>query len=121
MSEVVHTEFTRKYVDLVMKVWRDEGERGRVIADPTAYAIEAGLPVAPGDVVLLDRSNLEQLPSKDVVMSAWNESATTHVLIVPETPLIDTAELDESELDLAAAQADNNINVELCIFLADGR
>jgi hypothetical protein len=116
MTDVEHTEFTRKYVDLLVNVWRDEAEQRRIVADPTAYAIEAGLPVAPGDVVVLDRSDLEHLPTKDDVMAKWNEGATTHVLLVPQTPLIDTAELSEAELDLAAAMADNNVNVNLCIF-----
>jgi hypothetical protein len=118
MTDIEHTEFTRKYVDLLVKVWRDEDEHRRIVADPTAYAIEAGLPVAPGDVVILDRSQIEHLPTRDDVMSRWNEGASTHVLIVPETPLIDTAELSEAELDLAAAQADNNVsnNISLCLF-----
>jgi|SRR3954452_7846483 hypothetical protein len=118
MTDVEHTEFTRKYVDLLVKVWRDEDEHRRIVADPTAYAIEAGLPVAPGDVVILDRGQIEHLPTKDDVMSRWNEGASTHVLIVPETPLIDTAELSEAELDLAAAQSDNNVsnNISLCLF-----
>jgi len=118
MTDVEHTEFTRKYVDLLVKVWRDEDEHRRIVADPTSYAIEAGLPVAPGDVVVLDRSQLEHLPTREAVMAKWNESATTHVLIVPETPLIDTAELSEAELDLAAAMADNNTNtnISLCLF-----
>jgi hypothetical protein len=118
MTDVEHTEFTRKYVDLLVKVWRDDDERRRIVADPTGYAIEAGLPVAPGDVVVLDRSQLEHLPTRQDVMSKWNEGASTHILIVPETPLIDTAELSEAELDLAAAQADNNTttHISLCLF-----
>ncbi|GAA1798782.1 hypothetical protein GCM10009682_20470 [Luedemannella flava] len=117
-GEVEHTEFTRKYVDLLVKVWRDEDEHNRIVADPTAYAIEAGLPVGPGEVVVLDRSDLEHLPTKDDVMAKWDESATTHVLIVPQTPLIDTAELTDAELDMAAALADNNtnVNVSLCLW-----
>ncbi len=118
MTDVEHTEFTRKYIDLLVKVWQDEQEQQRIVADPTAYAIEAGLPVAPGDVVVLDRSELDHLPTRADVMSKWNESATTHVLVVPATPLIDTAELSEAELDLAAAAADNNVNsnISLCLF-----
>ncbi|WP_432967398.1 hypothetical protein [Dactylosporangium sp. CA-233914] len=118
MTDIEHTEFTRKYVDLLVKVWRDEDEHRRLVADPTAYAIEAGLPVAPGDVVVLDRSQLEHLPTRTDVMSKWDEGATNHVLVVPETPLIDTAELSEAELDLAAAVADNNVsnNISLCLF-----
>ncbi|MFC7478879.1 hypothetical protein ACFQX7_00765 [Luedemannella flava] len=69
-GEVEHTEFTRKYVDLLVKVWRDEDEHNRIVADPTAYAIEAGLPVGPGEVVVLDRSDLEHLPTKDDVMAS---------------------------------------------------
>ncbi|GAA2514237.1 hypothetical protein GCM10010435_59720 [Winogradskya consettensis] len=116
MSDAEHTEFTRKYVDLLVKVWRDDAEQAQLLADPTAYAIAAGLPVAPGDTVALDRSELEHLPTRADVLSQWNESASTHILIVPATPLIDTAELSEAELDLAAAVADNNVNVSLCIF-----
>ncbi|MEV4708490.1 hypothetical protein [Actinoplanes sp. NPDC049316] len=118
MTDIEHTEFTRKYVDLLVTVWRDDDEQRRLLADPTGYATAAGLPVAPGDVVVLDRSELEHLPTRADVMSSWNESATTHVLVVPATPLIDTAELSEAELDLAAAQADNNTNtnISLCLF-----
>jgi hypothetical protein len=118
MTDIEHTEFTRKYVDLLVTVWRDEDEHRRLVADPTAYAVQAGLPVAPGDVVVLDRSELEHLPTRTDVMAKWDEGARTHVLIVPETPLIDTAELSDAELDLAAAQGDNNVknNISLCVF-----
>ncbi|GAA3265903.1 hypothetical protein GCM10020218_002290 [Dactylosporangium vinaceum] len=96
----------RQYVDLLVTVWRDEDEHRRLVADPTAYAVQAGLPVAPGDVVVLDRSELEHLPTRTDVMAKWDEGAKTHVLIV-RRPRSSTPRAQRRELDLAAAQGDN--------------
>jgi hypothetical protein len=105
--------FIRTYSNVMTGVWTSEAEERRVEADPTAYAIEKGLPVTPGSTVRLDRSQPATLFTHDEIVEDWNKTPGVHVLHIPETPLVDVNELTETELDAVGAglAAGNNNNI----------
>jgi hypothetical protein len=98
-------DFLKKYTDLMLAVWRDENEERKLVADPKQYAIEAGLPVAAGAEVVLDRTQTDGLFTRDQLADDWTATPNRHILHVPAAPLVDLAELDERELEGVAAGA----------------
>ncbi len=108
-------DFLRRYTDLMVTVWRDEDEERKLLADPKAYAVAAGLPVREGATVLLDRSQTDGMFTPDQLVDDWNSVENRHVLRVPEAPLVDLAELDERELEAVAGgiapPKGNNVNI----------
>ncbi|HEX8093540.1 hypothetical protein [Jatrophihabitans sp.] len=103
------TAFVRTYSQVMTDVWTNEEEERRVVADPTGYAIEKGLPVAPGSTVRLDRSQPATLFTRDEIVEAWTKTPGMHVLHIPATPLVDVNELTEAELDAVGAGTNNII------------
>ncbi|MEV0004755.1 hypothetical protein AB0H28_21085 [Micromonospora sp. NPDC050980] len=107
--------FVTKYSELVTVVWRSDEELQRLLADPTGYATAAGLPVAPGATVEVDRAQPATLYTKEQIVADWSGTPGRHVLHVPEVPLVDLNELTEAELETVAggvaAPADNNVNI----------
>jgi hypothetical protein len=91
-------QFLRDYQSLLLRVWQDTGEEAKLVADPTSYARESGLPVAAGKTVVLDRSQPQGMLIGSKLIQAWNSDGT-HVLHVPATPLINFDELTEEELE----------------------
>jgi hypothetical protein len=112
--------FVAKYSELVTAVWRSDTELQALLADPTAYARAAGLPVADGATVEVDRAQPETLFAKDEIVADWAGTPGRHILHVPEVPLVDLSELTDAELESVAGgvapNADNNINI-IAIFL----
>ena len=104
MSDATPNDFDRKYSALLVAVWRDDAELARLLADPTAYAVQAGLPVAEGATVTVDRTQPEGLMTRTEIAEAWSR----HVLRIPEQPLSSLEELTDAELDEVAAGS--NIN-----------
>jgi hypothetical protein len=104
-------EFLTKYTGMMVSVWRDENEERKLLADPKQYAIESGLPVAEGDSVRLDRSQVDGLFTKEQLLDDWNGTAGEHVLHVPAAPLIDLSELDERELEMVAGGSESSVNI----------
>ncbi|WP_436528705.1 hypothetical protein [Actinoplanes sp. HUAS TT8] len=94
--------FVRKYSELMLGVWRDDAELTKLLADPTKYATEAGLPVDAGATVTLDRGQKESLFTKDEVIGDWTKTPGQHILHVPETPLVDLSELTDDQLETVA-------------------
>lgn len=113
--------FFAKYSELVTKVWSSDDELARLLADPTGYATEVGLPVAPGAVVEVDRTQPENLYAKEQIAADWNAGPGRHLLHVPETPLVDPKELTEDELASVAAgvdaPGDNNYVIVAILFV----
>jgi hypothetical protein len=108
--------FERAYSDLLINVWRDENEMRKLLANPTQYATEVGLPVAAGATVIVEGLDRTELPRKVEITENWNATPGRHVVIVPREPLIDLAELNDAELDLVSA-GDNNNNVNSIFFI----
>jgi hypothetical protein len=107
MSDTTPNDFDRKYSALLIAVWRDDAELARLLADPTAYAVQAGLPVAEGATVTVDRTQPDGLLTRTEIVEAWSR----YVLRVPEQPLGNLEELTDAELDAIAAGGNNNINL----------
>ena len=95
------TQFLKDYNALILHVWQNEGEEAKLIADPTAYAKQAGLPVEDGKTVVLDRTQPNGMLIGSKLVEAWNSDGQ-HILRVPAVPLIDFDELSEEELEAAA-------------------
>ena len=103
MSAIENTDaFVRNYSHLMLGVWKDDSELSRLLADPTGYATEKGLPVASGATVTVDRSQPESLFTKDQVVADWTKTPGRHILHVPEAPLVDMGELTEEQLETVA-------------------
>lgn len=103
-------EFFARYSRLLREVWGSDAEEARLTADPTAYAIEHGLPVDTGARVSLDRSQPDGLFSREQIISAWTANPGVHTLHVPSTPVVELAELSDAELDaVGGGYEDNNI------------
>lgn len=95
-------EFLSKYTTIMGKVWQDEAEERKLLANPKKYAIEAGLPVSPDAEVVLDRSQADGLFASAQLVDDWNSTPGRHILHVPAAPLVDLSELDEKELETVA-------------------
>jgi hypothetical protein len=107
MEQAERTAFVNQYTKLVISAWSDDAVMNRLKNDPLSTAKEFGLDVPPGGSVKL----VSQIPAEgdhspdlDVQIRLWDEGKQSGVyeLHVPETPQIDTAELDEMELSEVA-------------------
>jgi hypothetical protein len=103
-------QFLNTYLNLMGEVWHSDEEEAKLLRNPTAFAIEKGLPVMPGATVQLDRSQPEGLLRSDDVIRDWTSTPGTHVLHVPAEEIINTGELTDNELELVSAGGNNNIN-----------
>jgi hypothetical protein len=112
-------EFLDNYLQVMGSTWRTEGEEAKLLANPTEYAIEKGLPVAPGAVVRLDRSQPDSLFTVDELIRDWTLTPGEHVLHVPFEELIGEADLTDAELEtVAGGEAAPNINVVVACYVA---
>lgn len=100
--------FIRRYSELMTAVWASDQELTKLLNNPTQYAIEKGLPVAPGATVKVDRTQPQGLFQKSTIIEDWSSTPGSHVLHVPATPLIELSELTDAELDTVSAGTDNN-------------
>lgn len=96
-------EFLDTYVLLMGGVWRSKDEEAKLLADPTAYAIEKGLPVDSGGRVELDRTQPDGLFRSDQLVEDWTATPGVHILHVPAEQLISESDLTDSDLELVAA------------------
>lgn len=103
MSTGPQESFIRTYSTLLLAVWRDRDERARLLADPTRYAAEAGLPVAPGARVEVDTGPQQTPLAGQDILAAWNGTPGLHVLRVPAAPAPDRGELTDQQLRSVAA------------------
>jgi len=101
--------FIKNYSSLIVGLWTSEAETAKLAENPTAYAREKGLPVAPGAVVQVDSTPHDGLLRAEEVIRDWLATPGTHVLHAPATPLVDLDELADADLEAVAA-GDNNVN-----------
>lgn len=92
-------EFLDTYLQAMGSAWRSEAEEAKLVADPTAYAVEKGLPVEPGTVVKLDRTQPESLFTIEQLVRDWTAKPGEHILHVPAEELITEADLTDAELE----------------------
>lgn len=95
-------QFLDNYLQAMGSAWHTEGEEAKLLADPTAYAIEKGLPVEPGAVVKLDRTQPDSLFSIEQIVADWTAAPGEHILHVPAEELIDEADLTDEDLETIA-------------------
>ena len=107
-------DFLSKYTANMGKVWQDEAEEQKLLADPRQYAIEAGLPVAHGAEVVLDRGQTDGLFPASQLVADWTATPGRHLLHVPNAPLVDISELDEKELETVSGGAAAPVVVIAC-------
>lgn len=100
------SKYGRKFLDNYLQVmglaWRSEAEEARLVADPTAYAAEKGLPVEPGAVVTLDRTQPEGTFTAERLIEDWTAKPGEHILHVPADELITEADLHDEELEMVS-------------------
>jgi hypothetical protein len=100
------SKYGRKFLDnyllLMGTAWRSEAEEAKLIADPTTYAVEKGLPVEPGAVVKLDRTQPDSIFTAEQLVADWTAKPGEHILHIPADELITEADLDEAELETVA-------------------
>ena len=106
--------FVDAYSTLLLSSWGDEGFARRLHHDPVAAAQEAGMSIPAGVSVTIVRHTADQIGAGDAASSdleaqvgLYEEGLRTGdvVLHVPETPVLDTAELSLDELGAVAAGA----------------
>lgn len=95
-------EFLDKYLQAMGSAWRSADEEAKLVADPTAYAVGKGLPVGPGAVVKLDRTQPESLFSVDQLVRDWTAKPGEHILHIPTEELISESDLTDAELETIA-------------------
>lgn len=103
MESAERTAFVNQYTKLVITAWSDEAVMNRLKADALTVAKDFGLDIPPGSSVKLVSeipSDGDHTPQLDVQIRLWDEGKQSGVyeLHVPETPQLDTEELDEFEL-----------------------
>ena len=108
-------EFLDTYLQVMGSAWHSEGEEAKLVANPTAYATQKGLPVAQGSVVKLDRTQPASLFTSDQLIQDWSATPGVHILHVPAEELISEADLTEDELEMVAGGANN---VVIACFVA---
>jgi hypothetical protein len=107
-------EFLDSYVLLMGGVWRDKDEEASLLADPTAYAIEKGLPVDSGARVELDRRQPDGLFRSDQLVQDWTATPGVHILHIPAEELISESELTDSDLEMVSG----GITIVIACFVA---
>jgi hypothetical protein len=103
-------EFLDKYLVAMGSAWRSVDEEAKLVANPTAYAAGKGLPVEPGAVVKLDRTQPEGMFTAEQLVRDWTAKPGEHILHVPAEELISEADLTDTELEtIAGGGTDVNI------------
>ena len=110
-------DFIARYTTLMLSVWNDADAERRLMADPRAEALAAGLPVRPDATVVVDRSQPDGMFSRRTLVDDWNADPRRHVLHVPAAPMIDLDELDERQLELIAAGSSEAVNVVIVLCI----
>jgi hypothetical protein len=95
-------QFLDNYLQAMGSAWRSEAEDARLVADPTAYAIAKGLPVAEGALVTLDRTQPDGLFTVETLIRDWLATPGHPILHVPGEELIAEADLTDAELETVA-------------------
>ena len=108
-------EFLDTYLQVMGSAWHSEADEAKLIANPTAFATAKGLPVEPGSVVKLDRTQPASLFTADQLIQDWTATPGEHILHVPAEELISEADLTEDELETVSGGANN---VVIACFVA---
>jgi len=112
-------DFIARYTSLMLSVWKDGEAERRLMDDPRAAAVAAGLPVRPGATVTLDRGQPDGMFARDTLLDDWNADPRRHVLHVPAAPMVDLGELDDRELEAVAGGSNEAINIVIVLCVVE--
>ncbi|MEU3167012.1 hypothetical protein [Streptosporangium sp. NPDC006930] len=104
-------EFINAYTRTLITAWSDEEYAARLNANPRAALAESGLVVPEDAEIVIVRHIPEghEEGNLDVQVGLWEVGLATgqFEFHIPETPVVDAAELSEGDLsDIAAGAAD---------------
>jgi hypothetical protein len=109
--------FLDNYLQAMGSAWHSPGEEAELVANPTGYAAEKGLPVEPGSVVKLDRTQPDGLFTIEELIRDWIATPGEHILHVPAEELIAEADLTEAELETVAGGGADGININIACMV----
>ncbi|MCX4959062.1 MULTISPECIES: hypothetical protein [Streptomyces] len=100
-------EFVNAYTKTLITAWSSEEYVARLNSEPRAALAESGLNVPEGAEIVIVRTlpDGKQDGNLDVQVSFWEQGLATgrFEFHIPETPVVDTAELSEGDLSDVAA------------------
>jgi hypothetical protein len=104
MKDTDKAEFLAGYTRVLTNSWSSTDYSESLTRNPKLVLAEAGLAVPESATVVVERAVAGDA-SLDTQIAKWDEGATTGIftLYVPQTPMIDTAELSESDLEAVSA------------------
>ncbi len=107
MSPQERAEFVNAYTRVLITAWSDERFSSQLDADPLGALCECGIELPAGarvDVVRTIPDGADE-DSLDAQIEVWEHGQRTgqYSMYVPYTPLLDTVELTEGDLDSIAA------------------
>jgi hypothetical protein len=95
-------EFVNTYTRLLITAWSSEEFSQQLATDPRAALAEAGLEIPAGGEVVLVRTipDAKHGGNLDLQVALWEKGLASgrYELHIPETPQLDTVELDEDDL-----------------------
>lgn len=106
--------FVDAYSNLLLTSWADEAFAARLRLDPVAAAQEAGMVIPAGVTVTTVRHTADQIGAGDAAAADLEAQVGLYeeglrsgeiILHLPQTPVLDTAELSLDELGAVAAGA----------------
>jgi len=99
--------FISGYTKILTQAWSSDEFAARLVGDPVTVLAENGLEVPAGARVEIVRSR-DAEPDLEAQIALWADGAATgrYVLYVPDTPVIETRELSENDLDAVAGGGD---------------
>jgi hypothetical protein len=93
--------FLERYQALILAAWQDEAVRARLLAEPAAAAIDAGLPVEAGVAVRVDMARPGEPLLADQLVTGWTEHPGVHLLRLPH--LLGTGPSERAGLALSTS------------------
>jgi hypothetical protein len=100
-------EFVNAYTRVLIRSWSDEAYAAQLQSDPRAALAESGLELpADAQVTIVSQApEGHQEGSLDVQVALWETGLETGTFEfhIPDTPVVDAAELSESDLSDVAA------------------
>ena len=116
MDSQARNDFVNNYSRLLTTMWSDESFAELLAASPVEVLSDCGLQVADGARVELVRDGSGE-PDLEAQIAAWESGAETGVytLFVPASPVIETQELSEAELEAVSGGGNSGgTNVYCC-------
>ena len=101
------SEFLAAYTKVLTNAWSSSQYATQLTTRPKETLAEAGLTIPADGNISIVRDVAGEASLEDQI-AAWEKAASTNdfVLYVPETPMVDTAELSESDLEAVAGGTD---------------